>query len=375
MKKKRFFAVLIIISLITSLFSFKAFAVSNSAKAAVVLNGDTGEVIYAKNQNDRLPMASTTKIMTALLLCEYGNLDREITVTDEMVRVEGSSMGLLCGDRVTLHDLLYGLMLASGNDAANTIAVVVAGSCQKFAEMMNNKAKEIGLKNTNFVTPSGLDDPNHYSTAYDMALLTKYALKNADFAAAVSSKSATLNYGNPPYRRTLTNHNKLLNMVDGCVGVKTGFTKKSGRCLVSAVKRDGKFIITVTLNDPNDWADHKTLIEYGLNSIKQTEITPKVSEIKIPVISGEKDSITAKIAPFTVNSLESEGFTCEVYLPKFIYAPIKMGDVLGKAVYKQNGNIIAETEILSNDEIGLCEISKSPINTVLDNFLHIVYNF
>ena len=375
MKKKRFFAVLIIISLITLPFSFKASAVSNSAKAAVVINGDTGEVIYAKNQSERLPMASTTKIMTGLLLCEYGNLDREITVTDEMVRVEGSSMGLLCGDKVTLHDLLYGLMLASGNDAANTIAIVIAGSCQKFAEMMNNKAKEIGLSNTSFVTPSGLDDQNHYSTAYDMALLTKYALKNANFAAAVSSKSATLNYGNPPYRRTLTNHNKLLNMVDGCIGVKTGFTKKSGRCLVSAVKRDGKFIIAVTLNDPNDWADHKALIEYGLKSIKQTEITPKVTKIEIPVISGEKDSITAEIAPFAVNSLESEGFTCEVYLPKFIYAPIKKGDALGKAVYKQNGNIIAEAEILSKDDIGLCEISKKPLNTVINNFLHIIYNF
>ena len=375
MKKKRFFAVLIIISLITLPFSFKASAVSNSAKAAVVINGDTGEVIYAKNQSERLPMESTTKIMTGLLLCEYGNLDREITVTDEMVRVEGSSMGLLCGDKVTLHDLLYGLMLASGNDAANTIAIVIAGSCQKFAEMMNNKAKEIGLSNTSFVTPSGLDDQNHYSTAYDMALLTKYALKNADFAAAVSSKSATLNYGNPPYRRTLTNHNKLLNMVDGCIGVKTGFTKKSGRCLVSAVKRDGKFIIAVTLNDPNDWADHKALIEYGLKSIKQTEITPKVTKIEIPVISGEKDSITAEIAPFAVNSLESEGFTCEVYLPKFIYAPIKKGDALGKAVYKQNGNIIAEAEILSKDDIGLCEISKKPLNTVINNFLHIIYNF
>ena len=191
----------------------------------------------------------------------------------------------------------------------------------------------------------------------------------------MSSKSATLNYGNPPYRRTLTNHNKLLNMVDGCIGVKTGFTKKSGRCLVSAVKRDGKFIIAVTLNDPNDWADHKALIEYGLKSIKQTEITPKVTKIEIPVISGEKDSITAEIAPFAVNSLESEGFTCEVYLPKFIYAPIKKGDALGKAVYKQNGNIIAEAEILSKDDIGLCEISKKPLNTVINNFLHIIYNF
>jgi D-alanyl-D-alanine carboxypeptidase/D-alanyl-D-alanine carboxypeptidase (penicillin-binding protein 5/6) len=128
------------------------------------------------------------------------------------------------------------MLLQSGNDAANTIAIVIAGNIPDFAKLMNNKAKQIGLKNTSFVTPSGLDDENHYTTAYDLALLTKYAMQNSDFAAAVSSKSAVLNYGNPPYRRTLTNHNKLLNQVEGCVGVKTGFTKKSGRCLVSAVK-------------------------------------------------------------------------------------------------------------------------------------------
>ncbi len=369
---KKLFTVLIIFSVFAAAMPLKASALTTSAKGAVVINGDTGEVIFGQNQNARLSMASTTKIMTGLLLCEYGNLEKEITVTDQMVRVEGSSMGLLSGDRVTLHDLLYGLMLASGNDAANTVAITVAGSVPKFAEMMNAKAREIGLENTNFVTPSGLDDENHYTTAYDMAILTKYALKNPDFAAAVGSKSVTLNYGNPPYKRTLTNHNKLLKMVDGCVGVKTGFTKKSGRCLVSAVRRDGKTVIAVTLNAGNDWADHKEMLEYGLSSIKQTEVMPKNSKYEIPIISGEKESITVEIKPFLINSTESEGFSCEVYLPSFIYAPITKGEVLGKAVYKQNGKIINEAEISANEEILLYTPKKKPVKIILENFLHIV---
>ncbi len=346
-------------------------ALETSAKAAVVICGDTGEVIYSKNAEQRLPMASTTKIMTGLLLCEYGNLDREITVTDQMVRVEGSSMGLQSGDRVTLHDLLYGLMLASGNDAANTIAIVMAGTIPDFAVLMNNKAKEIGLKNTNFVTPSGLDDENHYTTAYDLALLTKYALNNADFAAAVGSKSAVLNYGNPPYRRTLTNHNKLLKSFEGCIGVKTGFTKKSGRCLVSAARRDGKLVIAVTLNAPNDWQDHTNMLEYGLSKIIQTEISPKKAEYTLPVISGTRDSITLKIEPLVLNSTQSEGITCEVYLPQYLFAPIKKGDALGKAVYKQNGKVIFEREITSKQAVPISEVKKKSITQILENFLYI----
>ena len=214
-------------------------ALAVSAKAAVVLCGDTGEVIFSKNENQKLSMASTTKIMTGLLLCEYGNFEREITVTKEMLRVEGSSMGLLAGDKVTLHDLLYGLMLASGNDAANVIAFVLGGSVDGFVQKMNQKAEDLGLENTRFATPSGLDDENHYTTALELAKLTRYALCNEEFAKVVACEKAPLNYGNPPYKRSLTNHNKLLKTYDGAVGVKTGFTKKSGRCLVGAAERDG----------------------------------------------------------------------------------------------------------------------------------------
>lgn len=367
---KRLVSVFTVLMIILVSFPLTASAIDVSAKAAVVICGDTGEVLFSKNHTERLPMASTTKIMTGLLLCEYGNLDREITVTAEMVKVEGSSMGLLVGDKVTLHDLLYGLMLASGNDAANTIAIVMAGSTKAFADLMNNKAKEIGLKNTNFVTPSGLDDENHYTTAYDLALLTKFAMQNKVFAEAVGSKSAVLNYGNPPYRRTLTNHNKLLKSVEGCIGVKTGFTKKSGRCLVSAVKRDGKYVIAVTLNAPNDWQDHKNMLEYGISKIIQTEITPKKSEYKIPVISGVTDNLTVKIEPFLLNSSESEGFSCEVYLPPYLFAPIESGEVIGKAVYKQNGEILAEKEIIADSDIELYRYQKND-NDIFKIFLHI----
>ena len=292
-------------------------------------------------------MASTTKIMTGLLLCEYGNLEKEITVSKEMVMVEGSSMGLLAGDRVTLHDLLYGLMLASGNDAANVIAYTLGGSLQGFVDMMNQKANDLGLKNTSFATPSGLDDENHYTTAYELAKITLHAMKNEEFAKAVACQKATLNYGNPPYKRSLTNHNKLLRMYEGAVGVKTGFTKKSGRCLVSAAKRDGKFVIAVTLCDPNDWQDHINLLNYGLDSIKQTEYLPKYSSFNVPVINGESEYLKVNINSIKINSLETEGITDKVYLPQFLYAPIKKGDIVGKVAYLQNGKVLEEKQIVA----------------------------
>ena len=181
-----------------------------SAKSAIVMCMDTNEVLLEKSAMLKLPMASTTKIMTALILAEQPDLSKTVKVTKQMVTVEGSSMGLLEGDAVSYRDLLYGMLLASGNDAANTTAYVIGGSIKGFAKIMNQKAAELGLKNTSFVTPSGLDDENHYTTAYDLALLASAALKNKVFREACSSKIATLYYGNPPYRRTLTNHNKLL---------------------------------------------------------------------------------------------------------------------------------------------------------------------
>lgn len=369
---KSFFTILLVLAFFIT--PFKIEALSVSAKAAVVINGDTGEVIFEKNSNQRLSMASTTKIMTGLLLCEYGNFDKEITVTAEMLKVEGSSMGLLSGDRVTLHDLLYGLMLSSGNDAANVIAFALSGSVEGFVKKMNDKASELSLTNTHFETPSGLDGESHYTTAYDLAMLTRYAMQNEEFCKAVSSKSATLNYGNPPYKRTLTNHNKMLNQYDGAIGVKTGFTKKSGRCLVTAAKRDEKFVIAVTLNAPNDWQDHKAMLDLGISAIKQTRFTPKSDSYNIPVINGQSTSVAVKIEPLTVNSLETEDITCDIYLPSFIYAPVKKVEVIGKAIYRQGDKILTEKPLLCEQEVSSIEYEESAVSAIFKNFNYIFSN-
>ncbi len=346
-------------------------AVGSSAKAAIVINGDTGEVIYEQNADTRLPMASTTKIMTGLILSEIGDLNREITVTAEMLRVEGSSMGLLAGDKVTLHDLLYGLMLASGNDAANVIAFVLGGTVNGFVKLMNEKARALGLENTNFVTPSGLDADGHYTTARDLAALARIAMQNETFAKAVSSKSATLCYGNPPYRRTLTNHNKMLKNFSGAVGIKTGFTKKSGRCLVSAAKQDGRFVIAVTLNDPNDWADHKELLEYGLDMIKTIQINPPKSEYKVEVVGGVENSLKIKVKSVMASSLTENGFSCTVNLPRFVYAPVKKGEKIGTAVYIKGDSVIATKDLVADADINQERLRNSAKNRIAENIVYI----
>ena len=348
----------------------KTNALSTKAAAACVINGESGEVIYGENCDTRLPMASTTKIMTALLLCEYGDLSKEITVTKEMATVEGSSMGLLPGDKVTLHDLLYGMMLASGNDAANTTAIVIGGSVQHFVEMMNQKAATLGLTNTHFVTPSGLDAQEHYTTAHELALIAAYALKNAQFAQAAASKSAVLCYGNPPYRRTLTNHNRILNCYAGAIGVKTGFTKKSGRCLVSAAKRDGKTVIAVTLKDPDDWDDAVALLDYGLSKIETIACQPPFHTKEIPVVGGTVDNISVSLNSVSVNKSNENEVTARVELPEFLYAPLKNGTVIGKVSYYCGDKLIKSVNITAPQDVGATTMGK--LNRILENFKNIL---
>lgn len=349
--------ILVLITVINS-FQFSAAAVNDlsiSAKAALVMCADSKEVIYAHNVYEKLPMASTTKIMTALILAEQPSLDKTVIVTKQMVTVEGSSMGLLEGDTVSYRDLLYGMLLASGNDAANTVAYVLGGGPGGFAKIMNKKAKEIGLKNTNFVTPSGLDDDNHYTTAYDLALLTSVALKNKAFCAACGSKTATLYYGNPPYRRSLTNHNKLLGNYEGLIGVKTGFTKKSGRCLVTAAVRDGKKIIAVTLNAPNDWQDHKNMLDYGFeNTVTTTNNTDNLPDT-IELISGDADLVkiaTEKVEICTTLP-KSSSIKQKVLLPKFVYGSLSAGEKVGRVEYYLGEQLIKTANIYSLADVKL----------------------
>ncbi len=298
-----------------------------SAKAAVVISADTGEVLYSKNSDEKLPMASTTKIMSTLICLESGNLYEPFTVDSDAIHVEGSSMGLQEGDIVTKYALCCGMLLPSGNDAANATAVKIAGSIEAFADLMNEKAREIGLTKTFFVTPSGLEGEGHGSSAYDMALLASEALKNDLFREICSSETIKLEYGNPPYTRWLKNTNKLLSLYSGTYGVKTGFTDEAGRCLVSACERDGKNLICVTLNDRNDWNDHMALYDSCFEIAGN--ISPELPEnIQLELAGAENDKISVCAEPleFTVLSANKNDFEYIVNSPPFVYAPINKGD-------------------------------------------------
>lgn len=320
-----------------------------SAKASVLICLDSREVIFEKNKDLRLPMASTTKIMTSLILAEQPDLSKTVTVTNEMLLVEGTSMGLKAGDKVSYKDLLYGMLLASGNDAANVTAFALGKSLNGFAVLMNNKAEELGLKNTSFVTPSGLDDENHYTTAYDLAVLSAAALENPVFKTACSTKNAVVYFGNPKEKHYLSNHNKLLGDYEGLIGVKTGFTKKSGRCLVTAAERDNKRVIAVTLNAPNDWNDHRLLLDYGLDNVETVRYDNLDFNDTLPIISSDADLIRIKAEPaeFCILKNSKDKILTKTYLPKFVYADVLLGQRLGKIEYYLNQKCIASSDIIS----------------------------
>ena len=327
-------------------------AVSVSAEAAVLLCAETGEVLYARQAYKRMSMASTTKIMTALLTLEAAAPARTIQITPEMVAVEGTSMGLLPGDTVTLYALACGMLLSSGNDAANTAAMALGGSLSGFAEQMNARAREIGMTDTHFVTPSGLDDEAHYSTAFDMALLACEALRNVQFAKICASEKIRLSYGNPPYPRTLTNHNRLLRMYDGCIGVKTGFTKKSGRCLVSAARRDGVTLIAVTLSDPDDWQDHIALFDEGFSRVHASALDSDFSALHIPVIGGTAAEVAVACAQAPQAVLTGDGMVLrKVFLRPILWAGVEKGAIVGKAVYTCGEKHVCSVDLVAADSV------------------------
>lgn len=302
---------------------------SVSALAAVLISADTGEIIYSVNERSKLPMASTTKIMTTLLCLESGGLDEEFVVDSEAIKVEGSSMGLMEGDIVTKYALCCGMLLPSGNDAANAAAVRIAGSIEAFADVMNERAEEMGLSSTYFVTPSGLEGDGHGSSAYDMAVLAREALKNETFREICSSESIKVSFGNPPYERWLKNTNKLLSMYEGVYGVKTGFTDEAGRCLVSACERDGVNLICVTLNDKNDWNDHIAMYDYGFKTVKKHEFElPGQLELDLVGSDEEKIILAPDSESVSITTAEEDlsDFSYNVIAPPFVYAPIAAGE-------------------------------------------------
>jgi len=236
-----------------------------SAASAALYSKNRDEFLYLKSDNQRLGMASTTKIMTAVVALENADLEKEIAVDARAVGTEGSSMYLKAGEKFTMRELLYGLLLRSANDAAMAIAYAVASDLPSFVALMNEKASALSLSNTHFVNPHGLDAEEHYSSAFDLAKLTAYAIDNPAFCEIISTKKKTIGKGES--KRLLVNHNRLLSQYEGCFGVKTGFTKSCGRCLVSAAEKSGQILICVTLDAPNDWSDHSKLFNYGFSLV------------------------------------------------------------------------------------------------------------
>lgn len=341
---------------------------SISAKAYLLMDAATGKVLAAKNETQRLPIASTTKIMTALLALEQPNVKERFCVDTDAIRVEGSSMGLLSGDEVSLYDLAGGMLSASGNDAANAAAVRIGGDLSSFAQMMNDRAASLSMEDTHFVTPSGLHDDEHYSTAKDLALLAREALQNPMFRSLCSQSHVTLYYGNPPYYRTLMNHNRLLSSYEGCIGVKTGYTKTAGRCLVSAAERDGVTLICVTLSAPNDWEDHKTLLDRGFRASEPVTKEVDVSDVQIPVVGGTQQTITVRAASTLTACLsetEWQEIVREIECPPFLYAPVQEGDYIGDAVYTYRGNVIGRIPLIAASNTAYHEESPSFFDKIL----------
>lgn len=375
--KKLFLAVLLLIFCI-SLFKISAFAeveISISAKSAVVINADTKEIVYQKNAFERRSMASTTKIMTTVLALESGKLKDVVTVGK--IKTEGSSVDLKQGDKLTLEALVYGMMLESGNDAAEVTADFLSGSEEAFSALMNEKAAELGMHSTNFVTASGLDDENHYSTAYDMALLGAYAIKNPVFRKICSDDEEAISFTEPQKMAYFTNHNKLLSYCDGVFGIKTGFTKKSGRCLVTACKRDGTTLVAVTLGAPDDWNDHEKLFKHCFELLHTTTLTTEIPQ-NIKVYGSFSDTIGVKVTEdkYIYSFCNKSDISKKILLPKLVYAPIKSGDIIGSVNYYIEDTLIHSSEIIALDNAeqiqGKTEKKKTIIEKITDKIKSIL---
>lgn len=328
----------------------EAVQVNATASSAVLYEPTTGTVLFEKNAHVKRPMASTTKLMTALLAAECLPLEREITVSADAVQVIGTSMGLAAGDRATVRDLLYGLLLASGNDAANVLAQAVDGSLTAFSERMNARATALGMTDSHFVTPSGLDADGHGASAYDMALLAAEVLKNETLSAICASPSAVVTVSGREI--SLRNHNRLLSMVEGCVGMKTGYTTQSGRCLVSAAIRDGVTLIAVTLDCADDWEEHRVLLEEGFALLEHATL-PLPSLEAVTVFGGTAPAVAVTAQPPSVTRLRAaEPPSATVNRVPYVWAPVQAGDVLGTVEYRVNGVLTATAPLLAASSVG-----------------------
>ncbi len=327
------FTILFMLTLFTPALALAADPPENSAAAAVLMEVETGRVLYEKNPHKKMPMASTTKIMTAILALENSHLSDVVTVSPSASGIEGSSLYLAAGEQLTMEQLLYGLMLRSGNDAATAIAEHLADSVDEFAEMMNRKAREIGAMNTNFMNPHGLHHEQHYTTAYDLALISAYAMKNTTFREIVSTKYHKIPWEGQPWDRVLMNKNALLWNYEGANGIKTGYTRASGRCLASAALRNDMQLVAVVLNCQPWFDDSTAILNYGFVNYEMKKLFEKGEVVgEIPVKNGFEKEVELVVEDDIYLPLaegDMENLSISIRHPETLKAPIMAGTRVG----------------------------------------------
>ena len=333
-------------------FPHKMQALETSAESAVLYSAQTQQFIYQKNAHQKRGCASTTKILTAWVVLQNMEPTQTVTIPKEACGIEGSSLYLTEGEILTVRDLLYALMLRSANDSAVALALACAGSVEAFAEKMNEAAEQMGAHDSHFENPHGLDGENHYTTAHDLALIASKALEDPLLCEIVTSKSYTLDA--PEGKRVLINHNKLLWQYEGACGIKTGYTQKCGRCLVGAAEKDGIRLISVTLNAPNDWKEHKAMFDFGFNTLECRSLAePGQITFQAPILSKKKDTINLvnKEAVYAVLPKDADVPQMNIELNRPIAAPIKKGEVLGTAYFTLDGKMIASVSLISQEGV------------------------
>lgn len=343
-------SVLLILLCFSPLFTHQCSADElSSARAAILIECNSNRTLYGRNADTRLPMASTTKIMTALTALRYYDPQEELTIPKSAVGIEGTSASLAEGEIYSLEELLYAMLLQSANDAAAAIAINIGGDVDGFAVLMNQTARELGLQNSSFRNPHGLPDEHHYTTARDLALISSHALKNDTIAKITASKTARITSAQGTVRY-FQNHNKMLSLYKGADGVKTGFTKASGRCLVSSATRDGLTLVAVTLNSHDDWREHTRMLDWGFENyeaVRASDITPLSFTVAVAGSGDRFLCLTSEDIYLCVKRGERDKIKIINELPRFVYSPKKSGERIGRLLYYYNEEILAEMPVLS----------------------------
>ncbi len=363
---KSVIAFALVLSCMTSVMPCRASAPELSAAAYVLLDADSGRVLLARGETQEKPIASTTKIMTALVALERSRLTDVVTVKREHLK-EGSSMYLAGGEQLTMEALLYGLMLPSGNDAAECIADRCGPGREAFVRYMNEKAAAFGMTHTSFANPSGLDEDGHYSCALDMARLMAHAMREPAFVQIVSAQSASVG------ERMMSNHNKLLGAFDGCIGGKTGYTKAAGRTLVTCAERNGLRLIVVTLHDGGDWEDHKALYEYGFSAFHAERAVERGEACALTAVRGGAFTAVRALAAdsFFYPLADGESLTLRIEADEAVTAPVRAGQRIGRAVVLMDGAEVGSVDLLASNSVAAAEAAqtRTRVQTLAEHLL------